>query len=70
VNLLSYIGEDDIIEHRIVRHRKRPGRVHRQKVVVGKRKAYHAKIFGTQDSFTVIAYEGDFAEVRVVNAYF
>ncbi|KAJ7062234.1 hypothetical protein C8F01DRAFT_1230658 [Mycena amicta] len=62
INLLSLVKEDDILENHVVLHQKNPGRVHRQTVCVATRKTYHAKIFGSQDVFTVMAYEGNLAE--------
>ncbi|KAJ7050653.1 hypothetical protein C8F01DRAFT_676319 [Mycena amicta] len=62
INLLSLVKEDEVVENRVVIHRKRAGRVHCQKVHVATRKTYHAKIFGSQDVFTVMAYEGDLTE--------
>ncbi|KAJ7068675.1 hypothetical protein C8F01DRAFT_619093 [Mycena amicta] len=62
INLLSLVQEENIVENRVVLHRKRPGRVHCQKVHIATRKTYHAKIFGSQDIFTVMAYEGNLSE--------
>ncbi|KAJ7050638.1 hypothetical protein C8F01DRAFT_1377404 [Mycena amicta] len=62
INLLSLVKEDDITESRFVVNIKHPGRVHLQRVLIGTRKTYHAKIFGSQDIFTVMAYEGDLTE--------
>ncbi|KAJ7050649.1 hypothetical protein C8F01DRAFT_1377415, partial [Mycena amicta] len=68
INLLSVVKEHDVIEEHVVVNRKRPGRVHRQTVHIGTRKTYHAKIFGSQDIFTVMAYEGDLKEWKMKSA--
>ncbi|KAJ7050629.1 hypothetical protein C8F01DRAFT_1177657 [Mycena amicta] len=62
INLISLVNEGDVLESRIMVHRKRPARVHRREVCVGVRKVYHAKIFGSQDIFTVMVYERDLNE--------
>lgn len=65
INLLCSVSEADIIEYCAVRHRKRSGRVRIERVVTGRTKTYHANIFGSQNVFTLVAYEGEgFARVR------
>ncbi|KAF8218338.1 hypothetical protein K438DRAFT_1796691 [Mycena galopus ATCC 62051] len=66
VNLLSLITEEYILETRVVRHRKRPNRIRRQLVITGRKKAYHARIFGSQDVFTAVVYDGiDFSSLKL-----
>ncbi|KAF7333370.1 MFS general substrate transporter [Mycena venus] len=66
INLLSLITEEDILESHVIRHRKRPNRIRRQLVITGRKKAYHARIFGSQDVFTAVVYEGiDFSSLKL-----
>ncbi|KAJ7018873.1 hypothetical protein C8F04DRAFT_1149750 [Mycena alexandri] len=66
INLLSLVTEEDILESHVVRHRKRPNRIRRQLVITGRKKAYHARIFGSQDVFTAVVYEGiDFSSLKL-----
>ncbi|KAF7358107.1 hypothetical protein MVEN_00858800 [Mycena venus] len=66
INLLSLVTENEIFEHRVVRHRKRPGRIRREWVVTGRRQAYHARIFGSQEVFTAVVYEDvDFSSLKL-----
>ncbi|KAF7320576.1 hypothetical protein HMN09_00141900 [Mycena chlorophos] len=62
INILKLVSEVELIEDRVIRRRKRRGRENTVKVVVGLQKAYHAKIFGSPDIFTVVAYEGDLSQ--------
>nr|GAT54857.1 predicted protein [Mycena chlorophos] len=62
INILKLVSEVELIEDRVIRRRKRRGRENTVKVVVGRQKAYHAKIFGSPDIFTVVAYEGDLSQ--------
>ncbi|KAJ7218442.1 hypothetical protein GGX14DRAFT_560781 [Mycena pura] len=55
INLLSYVGENEIVEYRAVRRKGRSGTV---RVVTGTRETYHARIFPSQDTFTVVKYKG------------
>ncbi|KAJ7050645.1 hypothetical protein C8F01DRAFT_1177707 [Mycena amicta] len=64
INLVSLVKEDDVMENRVVVHRKRRARVHRQQVRVGARRMYHARVFGSPDIFTVVEYTGDLNEWR------
>ncbi|KAJ7050731.1 hypothetical protein C8F01DRAFT_677944 [Mycena amicta] len=58
INLLSSVGDMAIVEdRRMVQHKKPSQRVRSVRVVTGKRSVYHARIFGNQDTFTVVAYE-------------
>ncbi|KAJ7840922.1 hypothetical protein B0H14DRAFT_2783815 [Mycena olivaceomarginata] len=66
INLLSLITEEDIVENRVVEHRRRPNRIRLQRVIAGRKKAYHARIFGSQDVFTAVVYEGiDFSSLKL-----
>ncbi|KAJ7218451.1 hypothetical protein GGX14DRAFT_390220 [Mycena pura] len=55
INLLSQVGKKEIVEHRAVWRKGRSGTV---RVVTGTRETYHARIFPSQDTFTVVKYEG------------
>ena len=64
INLLSIISEDDVVEYRVIQ--KHSGRARIERFVTGRRRTHHAKIFPSQEIFTLIRYEGrDFAQVRV-----
>ncbi|KAJ7458109.1 hypothetical protein FB451DRAFT_1563992 [Mycena latifolia] len=58
INLLKYISTDTLEEYRVVQHGKHPNRLRRVRVVVGTQEIYHARIFGSQDTFTVYEYSG------------
>ncbi|KAJ7869850.1 hypothetical protein B0H13DRAFT_1896472 [Mycena leptocephala] len=63
INLLSCISEEDIVENLIVQHPRRSARTSHVRAVTGRKKMYHARIFRSQDSFTVVAYEqSDFSK--------
>ncbi|KAF7320561.1 hypothetical protein HMN09_00140100 [Mycena chlorophos] len=64
INILKLISEVELLEDRATRLKKRHGQANTVKVVVGLQKTYHAKIFGSTDIFTVIAYEGDLTQWR------
>ncbi|KAJ7199996.1 hypothetical protein GGX14DRAFT_401003 [Mycena pura] len=55
IHLLSYVGERKIVEYHAVRRKKHTGTV---RVVTGRTKVHHARIFPSQDVFTVVEYEG------------
>ncbi|KAJ6597521.1 hypothetical protein DFH09DRAFT_1304320 [Mycena vulgaris] len=46
LNLLAEIGKDDIVEYRDIRRRRTGVLVRRQRVVVGTRRIYQARVFG------------------------
>ncbi|KAJ7218479.1 hypothetical protein GGX14DRAFT_595027 [Mycena pura] len=54
INLLSCVGKSDIVEYHAVRRKGRSGTV---RVVTGTRETYHARIFPSQDTFTVVKYQ-------------
>ena len=61
IHLLSYVGERKIVEYHAVRRKKHSGTV---RVVTGRTRVHHARIFPSQDVFTVVEYEGcNFARV-------
>ncbi|KAJ7218496.1 hypothetical protein GGX14DRAFT_28085 [Mycena pura] len=55
INLLSCVGKSEIAEYHAVRRKGRSGTV---RVVTGTRETYHARIFPSQDTFTVVKYKG------------
>src|ERR1700761_831545 len=68
INLLSYVGENEIVEYRAVRRKGRSGTV---RVVTGTRETYHARIFPSQDTFTVVKYNGSsFTKVGLLFFWF
>ncbi|KAJ7214399.1 hypothetical protein GGX14DRAFT_392429 [Mycena pura] len=50
IDLISFVGEDNIVEHRVVRRWNRDRRV---RVITGRREIYHAQIVGNHRTFTV-----------------
>ncbi|KAJ6577592.1 hypothetical protein B0H19DRAFT_1062185 [Mycena capillaripes] len=63
INLISFIGEDDVVEGHVLR-REETDHAYPVRVASGKRKIYHARIFGSQDTFTLFSYHGvNFAEL-------
>ena len=59
------MGKDEIVEYRAVRHKGRFGTV---RVVTGTRETYHARIFQSQDTFTVVKYNGsNFAKAGLLS---
>ncbi|KAJ7930691.1 hypothetical protein B0H13DRAFT_2309313 [Mycena leptocephala] len=65
LNLLDEIDKDNVVEWHPI-HRKKTGVVVRYlKVVVGTRRTYRARIFGSQDPMTAIVYnDAQFEQVR------
>jgi hypothetical protein len=58
LNLLDEIDKDNVVEWHPI-YRKKTGVVVRYlKVVVGTRRTYRARIFGSQDPMTAIVYNG------------
>ncbi|KAJ7220785.1 hypothetical protein GGX14DRAFT_389177 [Mycena pura] len=58
INLVKQVTEKEIKETHLVQHRKRPGRVKRIQIRVGFERAHHAKIWGSDDMFTVVLHHG------------
>jgi hypothetical protein len=59
LNLLDEISKYNVVERRPV-HRKKTGAVVRHvEVVVGTRRIYRARIFGSQDPMTAVVYADD-----------
>ncbi|KAJ7657554.1 hypothetical protein B0H17DRAFT_1213466 [Mycena rosella] len=56
LNLLTQIGNEEELTSGVVE--QRGPRLVRQKVIVGTRKVYRARIFGSQDVMTAVVYEG------------
>ncbi|KAJ7901345.1 hypothetical protein B0H13DRAFT_1883112 [Mycena leptocephala] len=56
LNLLDEIGKYDVVERRPVHHKRTGAVVRHIKVVVGTRRIYRARIFGSQDPMTAIVY--------------
>ncbi|KAJ7930787.1 hypothetical protein B0H13DRAFT_2309405 [Mycena leptocephala] len=57
LNLLDEIDKHDVVKRRPV-HRKKTGVVVRHvKVIVGTRRIYRARIFGSQDPMTAVVYD-------------
>ncbi|KAJ7220859.1 hypothetical protein GGX14DRAFT_676254 [Mycena pura] len=64
INLLSCIGENELVEYHVVQRKKHSGIV---RVSTGRRRIHHARIFPSPDVFTVFEYEGsDFAKCKTV----
>ncbi|KAK6992935.1 hypothetical protein R3P38DRAFT_2801287 [Favolaschia claudopus] len=63
LHVLRFIREDDVFQ--TVAVQRHGSSVYRTRVLRGKRKTYHAKIVGSQDTFTVMACtDPDFAQWR------
>ncbi|KAF7334923.1 hypothetical protein MVEN_02242000 [Mycena venus] len=58
LNLLSSIGSDTVVAYRPVSMGTDTDRPRRRRTVIGQRKIYSARMFGSQDLFTVFIYEG------------
>ncbi|KAJ7930773.1 hypothetical protein B0H13DRAFT_2264091 [Mycena leptocephala] len=56
LNLLDEIGKYNVVEQRPVHHRRTGAVVRHVKVIVGTRRVYRARIFGSQDSMTAVVY--------------
>jgi hypothetical protein len=70
LNLLDEIDKHDVVEWHPV-HRKKTGVVVRYlKVVVGARRIYRARIFGSQDPMTAFVYnDAQFEQVSTISTY-
>lgn len=56
LNLLDEIGKYNVVERRPVPHKRTGAVVRHIKVVVGTRRTYRARIFGSQDPMTAVVY--------------
>ncbi|KAJ7633947.1 hypothetical protein B0H17DRAFT_1280434 [Mycena rosella] len=56
LNLLTQMGNEEELISSVVK--RRGPRLVRRKVIVGSRKVYRARIFGSQDPMTAVVYEG------------
>ncbi|KAJ7882655.1 hypothetical protein B0H13DRAFT_2278283, partial [Mycena leptocephala] len=69
LNLLDEIDKHNVVERRPVHHRRTGAVVRHIKVVVGTRRIYRARIFGSQDPMTAIVYNDPQFEQRMVEAH-
>jgi hypothetical protein len=56
LNLLDEMGKQNVVEWHPIRHKRTGVVVRHIKVVVGTRRVYRARIFGSQDPMTVVIY--------------
>ncbi|KAJ7882664.1 hypothetical protein B0H13DRAFT_926912 [Mycena leptocephala] len=56
LNLLDEIDKHNVVERRPVHHRRTGAVVRHIKVVIGTRRTYRARIFGSQDPMTAVVY--------------
>jgi hypothetical protein len=56
LNLLDEIDKRNVVEHHPIRRKKTGVVVRYLKVVVGTRRTYRARIFGSQDPMTAVVY--------------
>jgi hypothetical protein len=65
LNLLDEIGKYNVVEQRPVHHRRTGAVVRHVKVIVGTRRVYRARIFGSQDPMTAVVYnDAQFEQAR------
>jgi hypothetical protein len=57
LNLLDEIGKYNVVEGHPVHHKRTGAVVRHIKVVVGTRRIYRARIFGSQDPMTAVVYD-------------
>ncbi|KAJ7331088.1 hypothetical protein DFH08DRAFT_815170 [Mycena albidolilacea] len=58
LNLLAEVGSTDIIEYQDMRRQKTGALIRRVPAVVGKRQIHQARVFGSQETMTVVIYNG------------
>ncbi|KAF7300180.1 hypothetical protein MKEN_01341600 [Mycena kentingensis (nom. inval.)] len=62
INLVALVSQNAIMRDRVAQKKRPTGRVKVHRVQVGVRRIFHAKVFPSADSFTVVTYEGDLCE--------
>ncbi|KAJ7930679.1 hypothetical protein B0H13DRAFT_880541 [Mycena leptocephala] len=69
LNLLDEIDKHNVVEWHPIRRKKTGVIVRHVKVIVGTRRTYRARIFGSPDPMTAVVYNGPRFEQRMVEAH-